>query len=164
MEAEYLQGQLITEGNQGWLGRDLEYGLHQRACKAAITIYEQWHSNAPKILAPARAARGSSPFSDDSSNTTRHNSSRSLLEKGIKKIFRRRIRGQLCFPRLSASGRSAGICCIYHTSSLDIARRSFGCGFPARARGVALSASGARQLCCPCVIDSCVHYESPRGG
>lgn len=81
-----------------------------------------------------------------------------------KKIFRRRIRGQLCFPRLGASGRSAGICCIYHTSSLDIARRSFGCGFPARARGVALSAARARQLCCPCVIDSCVYYKSPRGG
>lgn len=122
-------------------------------------------STPPNILAPASEARGSSAFSDDSSTTTRHNSSQPLLEKGNKKkIFRRRIRGQLCFPRLGASGRSAGICCIYHTSSLDIARRSFGCGFPARARGVALSAARARQLCCPCVIDSCVYYKSPRGG
>lgn len=52
----------------------------------------------------------------------------------------------------------------YTTSSLDIARRSFGCGFPARTRGVDLSAPGASPLCCPCVIEFCVYYESQRRG
>lgn len=77
---------MITEVDQGWLRRDLEYGLHRGACRAAMMLYsEQVAFNRPQDTRSTREARGSSPSSDDSSNTTRHKSSRSLLEKGIKK-------------------------------------------------------------------------------
>jgi hypothetical protein len=54
---------------------------------------------------------------------------------------------------------------IPHTSSLDIARRSFGGGFPAHCEAVALLALRARQWCFQRVIESlCVYYGPPRDG
>lgn len=49
MEAEHLQGQMIMEGDRGWLRRDLEYDLHRGACRAAMTLYsEQVAFNRPQ--------------------------------------------------------------------------------------------------------------------
>lgn len=40
---------MITEVDQGWLRRDLEYGLHRGACRAAMMLYsEQVAFNRPQ--------------------------------------------------------------------------------------------------------------------
>lgn len=142
MEAEYLQGQMIMDAGRGTAAKDLDCCLKGRECAAAVVLRsEEVAFDRHRDTRPARRTRFLTISGEPSDKSSRA-STLSPLQKGAIGPLEGQSQEHRRFPLLSASEYSAGKCCIYHTSSLDIARRLFGRGFPARARGSLCRPSG----------------------